>query len=103
GALDWVEPATRLHDKIRGLSPWPVAHTRLGDQVLRVHESRLMDRKDKGAPGEILAADRQGIQVATGDGVLALTKLQLPGGKALPVADLLNSKRDLFQPGTLLG
>ncbi len=103
GALDWLDSAASLHDKIRGLSPWPVAHTRIGDQVLRVHGSRLLERKDKGAPGEILGADKDGIQVATGSGVLALTKLQLPGAKALSVADILNAKRDLFQPGALLG
>ena len=103
GALDWHEPASKLHDKIRGLSPWPVAHTKLGEQTLRVHASVLLDSPEVGTPGEILHADKHGIRVATGDGVLALTKLQLPGAKALSVADLLNARRELFQPGTRLG
>ena len=103
GLLDWHQSAQTLHDKIRGLSPWPVAHTRIGDQVLRVHGSRLLDSAGSGAPGEIVKADKDGIQVATGSGTLALTNLQLPGAKALSAADLLNSKRELFAPGTRLG
>ena len=103
GLLDWQQSAQTLHNKIRGLSPWPVAHTRIGDQVLRVHGSKMAEATATGAPGEILQADKSGIQVATGAGVLALTNLQLPGAKALGIADILNSKRDLFVPGTFLG
>ena len=54
-------------------------------------------------PGTILAADKQGIRVLTGDGVLTLTELQLPGGKALPVRDVLNSRAAWFAPDQQFG
>lgn len=103
GALDWRNSAQSLYDKIRGFYPWPIAHTLLGDQTLRIHGAQLGDTTPCGKPGEVINADKSGIRVATGDGQLLLTRLQLPGGKALDVADLLNSKKELFQPGTQLG
>ena len=56
-----------------------------------------------GAPGSILAASKDGLTVACGDGALRLTRLQLPGGKALNFADLFNSRREQFAVGSLLG
>nr|MBP8112825.1 methionyl-tRNA formyltransferase [Aeromonas sp.] len=50
----------------------------------------------------LLKADKQGIDVATGKGVLRLLTLQPPGKKAMSVPDLLNSRRDWFEPGTQL-
>lgn len=103
GALDWRQSATNLNNKIRGFSPWPVAYTTLAGQVLRIHAAEPVDCARNGEAGEVLQADKTGILVAAGQGALRLTKLQLPGGKALSAADLLNSKRDLFLPGTQLG
>ncbi|MNH20500.1 Methionyl-tRNA formyltransferase [compost metagenome] len=58
---------------------------------------------DHGQPaGTLLKADKQGIDVATGKGVLRLLTLQPPGKKAMSVSDLLNSRRDWFEPGTQL-
>lgn len=56
-----------------------------------------------GAPGSILAADKQGLTVACGEGALRLTRLQLPGGKPLAFSDLYNSRREQFAPGLVLG
>ncbi|MEH6454626.1 MAG: methionyl-tRNA formyltransferase, partial [Psychromonas sp.] len=50
----------------------------------------------------ILAADKSGIQVVTGEGVLNLEVIQLAGKKAMPVQDILNSRRELFALGTQL-
>lgn len=103
GLLDWQDTATALHNKIRGLSPWPVAHTLLDGKTLRVHEARYVAETSAATPGSIIRSDKNGIVVAARDGCLALTKLQLPGGKALTAADLLNSKKSLFETGTQLG
>jgi methionyl-tRNA formyltransferase len=108
--IDWNAPAAEIDRRIRGLHGWPVAQTLLGDEVLRLWGSRLP--ADGGAtargnpsapPGTLLACQRDGLLVATGDGTLVLTHLQLPGGKALPVAELLNSRASRFSPGTRLG
>jgi methionyl-tRNA formyltransferase len=53
-------------------------------------------------PGEILHADKQGIQIATADGVLNLLSLQPAGKKAMSAQDLLNSRREWFTPGSIL-
>jgi hypothetical protein len=50
----------------------------------------------QGAPGEILGASKDGLMVACGDQALCLTRLQLPGGKALNFSDLFNSRREKF-------
>ncbi|MNP52906.1 Methionyl-tRNA formyltransferase [compost metagenome] len=57
----------------------------------------------KGAPGQILAASKDGLKVACGEGALLLTRLQLPGGKPLNFADLYNSRREQFAVGKVLG
>ena len=76
-------------------------YTTLAGETLKVHTVELAD--GEGQPGEILSADREGLLVACGEQALRLTHLQLPNGKALAFSDLLNSKKDLFQPGQVLG
>ena len=56
-----------------------------------------------GAPGEILSASKDGLIVACGAQALCLTRLQLPGGKALAFSDLYNSRREQFATGLVLG
>ena len=57
----------------------------------------------KGAPGEILSASKDGLVVACSDQALSLTRLQLPGGKALNFSDFFNSRREKFAVGITLG
>lgn len=56
-----------------------------------------------GQPGEIISASKDGLVVACADQALCLTRLQLPGGKALNFSDLFNSRREKFAVGTVLG
>ena len=98
--LDWSQANTVLHNKIRAFNPVPVAWTLLHGERLKVWQS--LSCAGDGSPGQILSADADGIVVACGTGALCLKTLQMPGGKALAVADLLNSRRDQFQPGTIL-
>lgn len=100
--LNWSLSAQELHNQIRGLNPWPVATTLLGEDRLRVWSAELLDIKGQQTdPGKIVAMGKMGIDVQCGQGVLRITQAQLPGGKALKVADLLNSRKALFeaQPG----
>lgn len=103
GCLDWSQPTQKLHDKIRGLCPWPIAYTQLDGKTIRIHRANVHSTESQGTPGQIISANKNGIVVATGDGTLALTMLQLPGKKALSAADILNAKRELFQSGVKLG
>ena len=99
--LDWARPAVELERLIRAFNPWPISHSTLNGEPLKVLTAQLAD--GQGAPGQILAASKDGLTVACGEGALRLTRLQLPGGKALAFADLFNSRREQFAVGLVLG
>ncbi len=98
--LDWSRPAVELERLVRAFNPWPICHTTLGEAALKVYAAEVGE--GQGAPGEILAASRDGLTVACGAGALRLTRLQLPGGKPLGFADLYNSRREQFAAGQVL-
>ncbi len=100
--LDWSRPADELERRIRAFTPWPVCHTTLGDAALKVLGAKPAPGQ-RGEPGKILEASRDGLLVACGEGALLLTRLQLPGGKPLAFADLFNSRREQFAAGQALG
>lgn len=89
--IDWTQPAKAIHDKIRGLSPWPAASTNIiSDTTIKIFGSVDLGETTSAAAGTILAAGKQGIDVACGDGkVLRITQLQAPGGKRMAAADYL--------------
>jgi methionyl-tRNA formyltransferase len=99
--LDWSRPAVELERLVRAFNPWPICHSTLDGEPLKVLAAALGD--GKGQPGQILAASKDGLTVACGDGALRLTRLQLPGGKPLNFADLFNSRREQFAVGKVLG
>ena len=103
--LDWSRQAVELERLIRAFNPWPICHSSLNGAPLKVLAAQLVTEPGagRGAPGEILAASKDGLTVACADGSLRLTRLQLPGGKALNFADLFNSRREQFAVGSLLG
>ena len=103
--LDWSRPAVELERLIRAFNPWPICHSSLNGAPLKVLAAQLVTEPGagRGAPGEILAASKDGLTVACADCALRLTRLQLPGGKALNFADLFNSRREQFAVGSLLG
>lgn len=99
--LDWRGPADELARRIRAFNPWPVAWTPLNGKPLRLWLAR--PEPGTGTPGEVLAADDRGLLVAAGDGAVRLTRLQLPGGKAMAAADLLRGHPGLFEAGRPIG
>lgn len=99
--LDWSRPAVELERLVRAFNPWPICHSTLNGEPLKVLAAQPAE--GHGKPGEILQASRDGLTVACGEGALRLTRLQLPGGKALNFSDLFNSRREQFAVGTVLG
>ena len=98
--IDWSRPAIELERLIRAFNPWPICHSTLNDAPLKVLGAQLGE--GQGQPGQILSASKEGLSVACGVGALRLTRLQLPGGKALAFADLYNSRREQFAAGSVL-
>jgi methionyl-tRNA formyltransferase len=99
--IDWNRPAIELERLVRAFHPWPICHSGLAGETLKIHAAELGE--GAGTPGQILSADKHGLSVACAEGALRLTRLQLPGGKPLAFADLLNSRREQFAPGQVLG
>ena len=91
--IDWRRSAAELDRQIRAFNPWPVAQTLWGDKVVRIWQSTVTDLQSDAAPGSVIAASKQGLDVATGDGVLRVLSLQMPGKRAMSVADFLNANR----------
>ena len=93
--VDWSQPAVVIDRLIRAFDPWPVAQTSLEGTSLRLWGSELTDlTPPPGAlPGQVLAAGKGGIEVATGAGVLRLTRLQPPGKRPMSAAEFLNARR----------
>lgn len=90
--LDWTRPAAELANQVRAFNPWPVAEAELAGERLRIHEAQALAGSPGKAPGTVVAASRDGLDVACGDGVLRLRVVQRDGGRALPVADYLNAR-----------
>ena len=88
--IDWTKPMTVIRNQVRGLIPWPTAVTELGGNRCKVFSTSVLDATTSAAPGTILAAGKEGIQVACGGGtVLRIDELQADGGKRMKAADYL--------------
>lgn len=87
GFLDWRKPSSDLARRVRGMSPWPGAFTRIQGHILKIHA--VSETPSSGAPGEVLQADANGLVVACGEGALLLRSVQLEGRKRLPAAEFL--------------
>jgi methionyl-tRNA formyltransferase len=102
--IDWSLDATALARRIAAFNPFPVCFSGLGRDRVKIWEGRaqiLPGRVE--APGTILQADPRGLLVACGSGALSITRLQLPGGRAMATADLLNARATQFSVGACFG
>lgn len=100
--INWSLSAAQLERCIRAFNPWPMSWLEIDGQPLKVWRASVISTQANSAPGTIVAASKQGIQVATADGILNLEELQPAGKKAMKAQDLLNSRREWFEPGTVL-
>lgn len=89
--INWTRPAQAVHDQVRGLYPWPAASTDvISGDTIKIYRSSLPGKRASTYPGVIVSADKQGIDIACGDGnVLRVLELQAPGGKRMSAADYL--------------
>ncbi len=99
--IDWHQSATHISCQIRGLDPWPKATTTLDNKWLRPFKPLVLTRQTDQKPGTIIEVSKQGICVATGDGVLLFSEIQLEGKKRMAVeAFILGHK---LAAGLILG
>ncbi|HEU0154107.1 MAG TPA: methionyl-tRNA formyltransferase [Arenimonas sp.] len=96
--LDWSRPARELANRVRAFDPWPVAEAELAGERVRIHAASARELAHAAAPGTVLAAGRDGIDIACGDGALRLLRVQREGGRPMAAADYLNARPALRTP-----
>lgn len=85
--IDWSRTRREIIDHVRGLDPWPVATATIQGKRFKIYEVRPAERTTDQPAGTLLALTKQGLEVACGDGVLTITRLQAEGGKRMAAAD----------------
>ena len=91
--LNWARPAGQLALAVRAFHPWPMAWTLYQGEPLRVLRAHALDTRSSASSGTILAAGNDGMDVATGLGVLRIQELQAAGGRAMPAAEFSRGRR----------
>lgn len=89
--INWQRSACEIDRHIRAYYPWPIAFTSFEGEALRIFKAHVIDEKTQEHPGLLLAASDQGLDIATGLGILRIKEIQLPGRRRMPVADMLHS------------
>lgn len=91
GLIDWTRPAEELDRLVRGVDPWPGAHTMFRGKILKLFRSRTGDVR--GRPGQVMGLENGLLHVATGEGSLVLAELQLAGQRRLPADSFWHGQR----------
>lgn len=95
--IDFSKTNLQVHNQVRGLSPWPVASTKLNGKVLKIFETRLAE--GKGKPGEILNTNP--LTIACGEGAVVVNTVQLQGKKRMDSKAFLQGHK--LEKGTVIG
>jgi len=101
GIIKWEESAINIHNLVRGLNPWPIAHTKYKDSSMKIYETLYLNEDSNKTPGTILEVSKKGIKVSTGKGTILIKKVQFPNGKPLTIEQYINGNS--IEVGTVLG
>lgn len=92
--IDWNKNARGVIKWIYGLQPWPVATAELDGAVYKIFSARYTDNHSNKAPGSVIYAGSEGIEVVCGNGeTIMITELQAPGKKRMNAADFLRGRK----------
>lgn len=103
GTIDWALPAARIHNLVRGLQPWPLVSTHLGDRRFLLHRTGRTGEKSDAPPGTIVEATGDRLDVVAGAGeVIRILQLQPEGRRVMTAREFLAGRAvaagDLFRP-----
>ena len=90
GKINWNSTAKDIHNLIRGLNPWPIAHTTYEGQSMKIYKSKALNENSNKEPGTIIKVDKEGLRVSCSEGVLLIEKVQFPNGKPLTIEQYIN-------------
>lgn len=109
GNIDWTRPAAEIERLVRGLNSWPSAYTHWDKKVMKIWKAKVVPQTDgdatvdgmkKTTPGTVAAVEKERFLVQTGDGLLAVEELQIPGKKRMETSAFLRGYT--FEEGTVL-
>lgn len=95
GCINWGDKNTMIHNRIRGLDPWPGSYTFIDKQLLKIYDSSPSTERQGAQPGIVLKINEAGCHVACGEGVLCIKEVQLEGKKRLHALDFAKGYRSL--------
>lgn len=87
--IDWNKPADTIHNLVRGLNPWPVARTFYRGKILKIHSTRICERKVSLPAGSVIAENGELIVVCKDSNCVFLSEIQLEGSKRMSAEDFL--------------
>ncbi|MEA3424113.1 MAG: methionyl-tRNA formyltransferase [Bacillota bacterium] len=99
--IDWKDTSVDICNLIRGYNPWPVAYTSLDGKRMKIFESSIEDFKSDEEAGIVVNFDKNGLLVQTGDKVINIQEIQLPGGKRMSIDKFASGYK--IENGTKLG
>ncbi len=101
GLVDFNHSAVDIERQIRGMNPWPRAYTQYKGAPMKLLAGVVKPKITPDVPGKILDVSDQGIAIATGEGILVVTEIQMPGKKKMPVSDYIRGNQ--IEINTILG
>ena len=99
--IDWTKTNRQIFNQIRGMYPWPVAHTLLNGERFKIYEATPVE--GSGQAGEILAIGKKELIVAAGEGALSLKTVQPAGKPKMTIVDFLNGLGRQLSVGDFFG
>lgn len=93
GRVDFSQSADRIERLVRGMGSWPGVTADFEGRPMKIKAAETIQETPDAEPGTILSADREGLRVACGEGILLITKLQMPGKRAMSAEDYLRGNK----------
>ena len=101
GNIDWAEPAVKIERLVRGLNSWPSAYTHWNGKVMKIWRAAVGAAETADVqPGTVVSVEKESFAVQTGDGVLRVLEVQMPGKKRMDAGAFLRG--NTMEPGELL-
>ena len=101
GNIDWAEPAVKIERLVRGLNSWPSAYTHWNGKVMKIWRAAAEASETADVqPGTVVSVEKESFAVQTGDGVLRVLEVKMPGKKRMDAGAFLRG--NTMEPGELL-
>lgn len=95
-AINWQQSATVIERQIRAFNPWPGSQCEIADQPLKIWQAHVVPGQSDHAPGQIAQADKKNLVIQCGTDQLALTEIQKPGKKRMPIAAFMGNQKQWY-------